>query len=210
MVGIDTPIEVNKFFIDRVFKSCRDGDYIITHAGYTDNLLQKAINLNFRPVLVIRDPRAVLNSFVKYIDSTQNHPLHSFFSKLNLEDKYFFGLYGGKTSSGILLQSLITRCCALENWRLHQSVLTVRFEDLVGDKGGGSNAKQLECLERIFLFAQLEKEHIYKVQQSLFGTGRHTFRSGQINAWESEIPSDIIPHINQNLTSVLDRWAYYD
>ena len=64
---------------------------------------------------------------------------------------------------------------------------TVLFEDLVGEKGGGSKESQLEVIKAIVKHLDIsltEKEIQENVIDKLFG-GTGTFREGKIGAWKN-------------------------
>ena len=61
----------------------------------------------------------------------------------------------------------------------------IRFENLVGEKGGGSRKLQEEEIYRIAnaLSIQLDEEHLNKVREEMWGE-TWTFRKGQIGDWK--------------------------
>jgi hypothetical protein len=67
----------------------------------------------------------------------------------------------------------------------------VKFEDLVGIKGGGSAEAQREAVERVgrHLGIGVGQERMRAVEEGLFGVGR-TFRKGQIGGWREEFSSE--------------------
>lgn len=69
--------------------------------------------------------------------------------------------------------------------------LLVRFEDLVGERGGGSCAAQRKSIEQIcsYLDLDVDKQKIASVQENLFGSSG-TFRKGQIGSWRSEFSEE--------------------
>ena len=68
----------------------------------------------------------------------------------------------------------------------------IRFEDLVGPKGGGNVESQKECIRQFAaVFSQdLKEKQVEEISQKMFGTAHptefdQTFRKGQIGAWKS-------------------------
>ncbi len=70
-------------------------------------------------------------------------------------------------------------------WMKAQKIYTVRFEALVGSKGGGSDDVQYQEIDNIarHIKLTLPKAAIKKVQEQLFGDS-FTFREGQIGGWK--------------------------
>jgi len=70
-------------------------------------------------------------------------------------------------------------------WRNHPNVYSVKFEDIVGPKGGGSLEVQVEAITTIakHLGVQISEEKTIEIANSLFG-GTATFRRGIIGSWK--------------------------
>jgi hypothetical protein len=77
-------------------------------------------------------------------------------------------------------------------WMKAQNFYTVKFENLVGAAGGGSNQAQINEMTHIasHLGLKLSPEKISSVINSLFG-GTHTFREGQIGSWKKYFTPEI-------------------
>lgn len=63
--------------------------------------------------------------------------------------------------------------------------LVVRFEDLIGERGGGSSQKQLDSIKKIgrHMRVPISDQEIKSIIEKLFG-GTWTFREGQIGSWK--------------------------
>lgn len=207
IIGLDTPVEVSRRPIDRRLAAAGDGTFLFGHLGYTEDLLYRADKMGFVPFVMLRDPRAVLNSFVHYAVSNTRHVLHEDFLAMKLEERYLAALYGfyeGKAS----LQPMAVRCKALAPWVDSKNVQLLQFEQLVGNKGGGSDEQQRNTLEILCNKLDIDKSGIDRVMAELHGPGRSTFRKGQIDSWKEEIPSELHKVINEELTDILSAWGY--
>lgn len=182
LVGIDTPVEIARKAIDSMLESTPSGCFRNAHIGYTHDILHRANELGYAMILVIRDPRAVLASFVHFVLDRNTHVLHNDFVKMSNEERYLGALYG-VFSDKAGLQPLNTRCRALDPWFESDQVCTVHFEDLVGPRGGGSTEAQNKVLHQIRDWTEAEKSP-EDVVDKLFGAGRHTFRRGLIDSWK--------------------------
>jgi|GEM_PF-480466 len=71
------------------------------------------------------------------------------------------------------------------------NTLVVRFEDLVGAKGGGSNEAQYKAMEQIAAFIGMPfNRAVYKrISKDLFGSS-YTFRSGKSGAWKKHFSKE--------------------
>ena len=207
LVGIDMPVELSQKAIDRILNRAKNGEFIAGHVGYTDELLKKIKLMGFSPLLMIRDPRAVLNSFVHYMISNKKHPLHNVFKSISKEEKYRLALYG-LTESNVTLKPLIERCMAVNLWMNDEDVLVLRFEDLVGSRGGGSDQIQEKELNALISWTEAGNIDVSDMTKSVFGPGRHTFRKGTINGWCSEMPRNIQQEATEVMHDLIIKWGY--
>jgi len=76
-------------------------------------------------------------------------------------------------------------------WLYAPNVCVLKFEDLVGPKGGGNLEAQHNCFKKIakHLGVSLTERQIQKRAKSLFGEGL-TFRKGQIGSWKKNFNED--------------------
>ena len=208
-VGIDTPVEISRGVIHRRLRRGRPNTFFTAHVGYSTALLDAILSHNIAPIVVYRDPRAVLVSFVHYVAKLKEHVLHSEFKTLPLDRQFEYVLEGHQFKKAYL-EPLRTRCLALDGWMASDRVLKIRFEDLVGEKGGGSDEAQKNVLNRLCSWLDIPSPKAAGVAEELFGPGRHTFRKGQIASWKDELPESNIKLVNEKLGDILELWGYVD
>ncbi len=207
LLGVNSPVMVRKFPIHFKLRQVKSGQFISAHVGYQQELLDAVITNGLVPIQVIRDPRAVLASFVPYVVRDKNHFLNGLFSSLPPEERYKAVLDG--VTENNLIQKPLQECCeALDPWMNTSDVIVVKFEDIVGKQGGGTDEKQLLVLEKLADALKLPHEKIPQVAENLYGPGRHTFRKGRINSWKNEIPSSVLKRISTEMSGILDKWGY--
>lgn len=139
-------------------------------------------------MMLVRDLRDVLVSTVYHIDRyaafpgiKKSHPdLQAFLKLTTFEEKLMMLLTPGNAFF-TLMDDNFRSCVEL----YHDNPRCVlRFEELVGSKGGGSDALQLASL-RAFAEAagfRLTEEQLERIQDQAFG-GTPMFRKGQIGSW---------------------------
>lgn len=207
LVGIDMPVELSCKAVARILNRAKSGNFIPGHVGYKPELLGMIKSKGFAPVLILRDPRAVLNSFVHYVVANAFHPLHTFFKNKSTEERYRFALHGIRDTQSHL-QPLLTRCRAVDVWKSDPAVLSLRFEDLVGLPGGGSKESQERSLHALISFLGIQGITIQDIADDIFGPGRHTFRKGKIRGWEREMPTSLRNEVDEVLGELLIDWGY--
>lgn len=207
LLGIDTPVEVSRRAVNSRLKKGRPETFFTGHVGYSTALLDAIVSNGIQPICVHRDPRAVLVSFMHYVTRLKEHVLHAEFKDLSNEDKFNHVLQG-KRFNKAYLEPLRTRCLALDGWLSSDHVLKIRFEDLVGTKGGGSLESQEETISNLCKWLDIPESKSRGVADELFGPGRHTFRKGQIDSWRSELSEANIRIVEDKLGDILKRWGY--
>lgn len=208
-IGVNTPIEVRKLPIDCKLKRLSDKQFITSHVGYDSRLLESVIGCDITPIQVLRDPRAVLASFVPYVLQDKQHFLSASFQRMSTEERYQSALLGGEFNE-LKLNSIESYCRALAPWVTHKAVTLIRFEDIVGKNGGGCDNKRDAALELLADKLELPKEKIPAVADALYGPGRHTFRKGHIDSWREELPPSVRDLISVELSEILTLWGYED
>jgi hypothetical protein len=94
-------------------------------------------------------------------------------------------------------------------WMLyHPNVLKLRFEDLVGEEGGGSRAIQEAAVERWarFLAVDVPTEQL---TEDLFG-GTRTFRVGRTDSWRDVFEEHHLRAFEREFGDVLVDYGYAD
>lgn len=167
----------------------QSGKYIVSHLPPDRNLIRYLLDNDYRILTIIRDPRDQLLSAIHWIIDNRD-PDHLFdvpvkqFKALSFNeqiDELITGERFGFKEFEVLYQRHYQW---LELDPLKS--LVVKFEDLVGPKGGGNRRKQIECLLTIArkIGVPLSKERAAHIaDEELFGTSA-TFRSGQIEEWK--------------------------
>ena len=207
LLGIDTPVEVSKNAVHSRLKKGRPEHFFTGHVGYSTALLDAILSYDIRPICVHRDPRSVLVSFIHYVTKLKEHVLHEEFKDLSDEDKFNFVLLGHRFQKAYL-EPLRTRCMALDGWLSSDYVLKVRFEDLVGTKGGGTLESQEETISNLCAWLEIPESKSATVADELFGPGRHTFRKGQVDSWRKELSDENIKLVEEKLGDILSLWGY--
>lgn len=145
-------------------------------------------------IFMVRDPRDIAVSLAHYIGSLQDyHILRQYFSKLNTEEKitsvikgeYPIPIYiNRKFSFSGNIRDLLMRYA---NWIKYplSNVIFLRYEDLVGAKGGGSEQAQLKCIWHLQLALHVAGRPL-DYEPKIYNKKTNTFRKGQISNYQLE------------------------
>jgi len=158
---------------------------------------------DFNKVIIgIRDLRDVLVSFVFWMDkrsrsmhkSLKDYPMLAFlnWSKMSFDEKLLTIIKGDFPYPFNFFEYEVEQTLKVLKY---PSYCISKFEDLVGDKGGGSRMLQEMEINKIakYLDKDLSKDEITKIADRLFGH-TWTFRSGQIGEWRKYF-KDIHKHV---------------
>jgi len=135
----------------------------------------------FAKILLIRDPRDVMISFFYHIFKGKPWP---FSREIRLRNSTFEEQVSHILhSSGTNVVQAFTYAAL---WMKDPTIFVVRFEDLIGEKGGGSYETQMATLKAIasFVGCSVSEEKLKEIALNLFG-GTVTFRQGLINGWKT-------------------------
>jgi len=161
--------------------------YIWTHLNNSEFKYNAFIrSLKYRAIVQIRDIRDVVMSYVNWILKDPNTPKKTIdeFKNLSLEDKITY----------------VINCDFLEDclknihiWLNNPDVFVCKFEDLVGENGGGLNIKQREIILKLsdYINFPIKEDKLDFIEKHLFGNREDdkfisvTFFSGQIGKWKN-------------------------
>ena len=89
-------------------------------------------------------------------------------------------------------------------------VLTIRFEDLVGSKGGGSDVLQARCVTDIarFLGIDIAAEMVNEICNVIWEAKGRTFRKGQIGTWREVLTQEMLAVYYATARDITRKWGY--
>lgn len=184
VLGVDYPREASRRWLGRRLSLVPDGSLVSAHCVYSPafgSLLQEQ-DLNM--VCILRDPRDTALSHMRYLQERPRHPaFREYMDLANDHERLLHSIRGGWLGDH-RLQSLDERYRGFIAWKQEAGAELVKFEDLVGPEGGGSEDAQREATRRVadHLGIELGEEELDEICSGLFGKGR-TFRKGQSGGW---------------------------
>lgn len=143
----------------------------------------------FTKVLLVRDPRDVMVSFVNHLILQYPWP----FSHVKGSESFSLLPFDEQLEQVLLFPPLGPResIFLTSAWLKDSDVHIIRFEDLVGKAGGGSDEAQWATLITLteLLEINVSEEKLKEVAASLFG-GTRSFHKGQIGAWKDSYSAE--------------------
>jgi len=137
-------------------------------------ILKQFASSHQKLVVIYRDPKDVIVSAARWNSDYSWESITLTIKKIFNKELPYNILYDVKRFSGFL-----SLCQSKKNVR------TVRFEDIIGNRGNGSDHIQRKTVRKLALFLgyKLSEEEISRVIEKSWGKG-HTFRCPEIGGWE--------------------------
>lgn len=182
------------------------GRYEMGHICYDETDARLREKLNCKILFVYRDPRDTTLSFVDWIDrGGDGGPSGNAWSAMSRDEKIMYVL---KNVHG---QGINAFFRSRVGWLNPSVSIPVKFEDLVGEKGGGTSEDQLRQLREIADHIGLEAsdDELKVVGDSIYGNS-HTFNVGQICRWKKEFNEEHIQYAKGQIGDLLIYLGYED
>lgn len=181
MIGSEVPVEVGADWL-RSRLNRVPGDAVFgAHCLYSEPFSRLLADSDVLVVCVLRDPRSIAVSHLDYLKRTPHHFFHRYYMALADDDERLkVSILGGRLGP-YTLRSLAARYREYLDWKQSGIALMVRFEDLVGEEGGGSTERQQAAIGAglQFLGRGGDPSRAAHVQKHIFGS-TSTFRKGEI------------------------------
>lgn len=175
--------------------------------GYQD-IIQKVLQENIKVVFLIRDPRDIVVSRYKYVTYMDKlHPAHkSMVLAKSDAERLTLSIMGIEGAMGPIREVLEL----FEPWIANDDVLVCRFEDLVGEAGGGSALVQRESLEKIVSYLGYDEAalNLSSIQKLAFAKKSSTFRKGRIGGWRDEFEPAHEDLFYKEVGDILNKFGY--
>lgn len=185
----------------------RPDHYIFGHLPWVPVLDSLIEELNFRHLVIIRDPRSILASLIFEGNITPRF-LSADLESMSLSQRLAFMISGGYVlQADATIQSFTDSYISMLGWRNDKNCLVVRFEELVGE--WGDNA-QREAAKKIASYLNVQfGENVLEILNRPTAPWRIRFRVDQLSKWKDLMGEDDIDYI-LNCCEVVSQDAGYD
>jgi sulfotransferase 6B1 len=194
----------------RVLERVNRGQYLSAHLRWEQEILRCLRSLDYRIIFVIRDPRDVVVSELHYIKGLRRHYLHPFLvNAFQSDDERLSALLNGVDGraewASYRIAAAAERYRRFYGWLVSSSVYALRFEELVGLRGGGAREAQLDTLRSLYqhIGLTINDERVSQVAGRLASKGSFTLRKGVIGGWRS-----LSPHWVESIDGALADVAF--
>jgi sulfotransferase 6B1 len=192
----------------------RDGQYVSAHLPAADAVVDLVTALDYACVFIVRDPRDVVVSDLLYILGFAKHPLHDVVRRIPTPEQRLDAMIAGlpsPTGSGLpLMEPIGERLDAYLGWFSAPATTVVRFENLVGPQGGGSESRQLSEIAAVtkHVGRQVDDAGLRAIAQGVWSSRSSTFRKGAIGDWRDHFTADHVELFKRTAGGALARYGY--
>lgn len=176
--------------VEQALTSVRKGQYMTAHFPPLPELIALLDKLDFKTLVILRDPRDVVVSSSFYLAHLSRHFLNDrFTNEFTTTDQRLMAVIRGLPSNPEIrgLPSVGTRLEMYKRWLEQPNAYVTRFERLVGENGGGSAQAQLEEIMAIgkHINRSLSATEAEIVAAKTWSPQSSTFRKGAIGDWRN-------------------------
>jgi sulfotransferase 6B1 len=198
------PLNMGDEGLPGVLASTRPGQVVLAHVPYEDGYAAALEQEDVRVLFAVRDPRDIAVSLAHYIGDREDHPLHPLFAPRDLRGRIELAITGDGDARPPA-PSLESILAGFAGW-LGSGALVVRFEDLVGGRGGGTAESQERVLGEIYAHLGVEAEP--GLRERVFSEASPTFRRGSIGQWRQELDPELEALFEREAGRWMETYGY--
>ncbi|GAB6045607.1 hypothetical protein JCM11957_12050 [Caminibacter profundus] len=212
-VKIDLDIEhcIKTKYFEKLLINFPENTFSQAHMPFDDKIIKYLEKYNIKMIYIIRDPRDVLVSHFHHHLRDKGYEGHYLMKKLKSDkDRIIASLHGFNQGTQFETAPLKKRLKNSIPWYFIKSpfVFSLKFEDIIGEKGGGDKEKQLYTLKKLERFLEIDENYLVNRKDSIFFEKSSTFRKGQIGDWKNYLDEDIYKLIYDEIGEFIEILGY--
>ena len=194
--GMANTAPENRATVLTAIAGIQPGQFFRTHLWWTWELPDVLVANDIKGLFVYRDPRDVCVSYFHYLMRLPQHWCYHYFTEVltNDDDRLMTVIKGVDEwlpdGSRAYLESVDYVFRSRFEYMNQPRFCSVSFEDLIGQKGGGDDDKQLLAMDRVIEHLGLRwmtRGEKNRIARQIFSPKSGTFRRGQIGSWRTEM-----------------------
>ena len=202
--------------LSRALGSIRAGQFATSHLYFSHYRSELLKLLGIRNIFIIRDPRDIVISNVIYITYKDKfHRLHKFYNHYLGSDEEritasILGIPAELLDDSVSSKGIADHLREYEGWLTEPDCMVLRFEDLIGERGGGAIHKQCRAIQDVsqHLNLNVSPSETATIAETLFSSDSRTFFSGQIGSWQNKFNEEHKHQFREAAGDILIRMGY--
>jgi sulfotransferase family protein len=187
-IGEVPPVDWTLF--RRTMATVNNGQFMTAHFPGLDEIFSVLEELNYKTIVILRDPRDVIVSSAFFITKLKRHDLHDRFTNEfgDMSSRLFACIQGlPRDDRGLGMEPIGNRIANQLPWLRAPNAYVCRFETLVGPRGGGSAVEQINEIRAIaaHIDRPLTEQQAHRVADRTWSPSSPTFRKGSIADWRN-------------------------
>lgn len=208
-VSLFAPLEASPATVQRWLTTVANGEYIMGHMPYSPRLQSVMADLQYRQVVIVRDPRALLLALICDEQVMPRFLAADFatLSPLQQVERMWEGGY--LPQADVTIQPFAAVYRSMLAWRDQPATLLMRFEELIGPPGGGSLVQQQQALARLatFLGLSVDEAQMARVEQ-IADPSAHTFSLSQKALWPTRGAPEAVEFVEHRCAMLREEAGY--
>lgn len=213
-ISIGSPRMVRVKLVKKICSNLKDNEYMLSHIPYSSEMEKILIDLKWKNIVILRDPRDQCASMLHKLKIKKNNPASYYLYESLKTDSdrikaLIHGYDGFDNTKGMV--SLETMYKSVLDWKGKGNFIFVKFEDLIGPRGGGDLERQKATIRKILKhlnYKYYENDEMLEwIGNHCFGT-TNSFWKGQIGNWKSVFDKEISKIFESNISDLLDQLGY--
>lgn len=196
-------------------KAAKPNQVIAGHLYYSNELTNLIGELDIKNLLIVRDPRDVVVSKCHYATyKDRSHYLSKYYNTLPSDDARISMTISGddnyRSATGLRFYGMNFILDQYIGWYDEPDCLIIRFEDLIGGKGGGGLSAQINALRNVYehIGLDLPDSKLKYIADNLFNTDSKTFNKGLIGSWREVFSDEHMSLFKEKCGQALVKMGY--
>ena len=198
--------------LGRRLSRIRNGQYVTSHLPAEPGAAAELARLGFVHLLIIRDPRDVVVSRAFYLAGQTRLEAQPRFAALASDSDRLMASIRGLPATETLraVPSMGERLERYRPWLSDPAVCLVRFEDLVGPLGNGSQDAQYESIRQVLDTCRrpTDDASVRRIAGRIYAKHSATFRRGTIGDWRNHLTDEHLAAFAEVAPGALAAYGY--
>tara|TARA_B100001093_G_C26747881_1_gene979721 strand:+ start:497 stop:1375 length:879 start_codon:yes stop_codon:yes gene_type:complete len=213
-ISIGSPRMVRLKLVERICSKVKDNEYMLSHIPYSAGMDEILRDLKWKNIVILRDPRDQCASMLHKLKIKKNNPAsHYLYENLKTDSDRIKAIIDGYDGLDNIrgMVGLEKMYRSVLDWKGKGNFIFIKFEDLIGPKGGGNFNSQKETIIKILKhlnYKHYDNDEIVEwIGYHCFGT-TNSFWKGQIGNWKNVFDKEIVKIFENNISGLLDQLDY--
>jgi len=186
-----------------------DGAFVLDHVPYNKTLADELAKRDVRVIIMVRNVYDFVVSLSHHLRRDPGPKTPTDFSLHRLQ--HWICTEPGPEVDGVPAPPLAKRYARrIGSWTADKHAFVLRFEDIIGPRGGGLFSDQIATILslRDYLGLDLDNGALARALFNSFRPGIALFRRGQIGSWRDEMAPNTAEVIRVAYARTLQDWGY--